>query len=159
MMSGRTPVIRIQAIPEKPGRFIASFHAEFLDSTYALTFGETVTGAVALHRFALMIENQYGRQAKIQIADELLPFHSEAVTDILVGLGITDTEGSRVSIGGSPPFPPCCPSGTSCSREAGTCKGSRFELIRVREYTGRYATRSTDGSFICWPFPMRICAM
>ena len=96
VMSGRKPVIRIQPIPEKPGRFIASFHAEFLDSTYALTFGETVTGAVALHRFALMIENQYGKQAKIQIADELLPFHSEAVTDILVGLGITEARKAPV---------------------------------------------------------------
>lgn len=52
--------------------------------------------AAALHRFALMIENQYGRQAKIQIADELLPFHSEAVTDILVGLGITEARKAPV---------------------------------------------------------------
>ena len=54
-MSGRRPTIRIQAIAEKPGRFIASFNAEFLDATYALTFGETVTGALALHRFAQTI--------------------------------------------------------------------------------------------------------
>ena len=94
MMNGRRPTIRIQAIANKPGRFIASFHAEFLDSTYALTFGETVTGALALHRFVKMIEYQYGKQAKIQIADELIPFHNEAVTDILVGLGITEARRS-----------------------------------------------------------------
>ena len=55
MMSGRRPTIRIQPIDEKPGRFIASFSAEFLDATYALVFGESVTGALALHRFANMI--------------------------------------------------------------------------------------------------------
>ena len=96
-MSGRNPVIRIQAIPEKPSRFIASFHAEFLNATYALTFSETVTGALALHRFARMIENQYGKQAQIQISEELLPFHNEAVTDILVGLGITEAQSLPLS--------------------------------------------------------------
>ena len=96
VMSGRSPVIRIQAIPEKPGRFIASFQAEFLDATFALTFGETVTGALALHRFARMIENQYDKQADIKIADELLPLHSEAVTDILVGLGVSEARKSPV---------------------------------------------------------------
>ena len=51
MMSGRPPTIRIQAIAEKPGRFIASFNAEFLNATYALTFGETVTGAMVIRAF------------------------------------------------------------------------------------------------------------
>ena len=86
-MNGKNSIIRIQAVTGKPGRFIASFHAEFLDSTFALTFGESVTGALALHRFVQMIENQYGK-LKIQIPDELFPFHSEAVTDILCGLDI-----------------------------------------------------------------------
>ena len=89
-MNGKTPIIRIQAVAGKQGRFIASFHAEFLDSTYALTFGETVTGALALHRFAQMIENQYGK-LKIQIPDDLLPFKSEAVVDILNNLGALKT--------------------------------------------------------------------
>ena len=92
MMNGRRPTIRIQAIAEKPGRFIASFNAEFLDATYALTFGETVTGALALHRFAQMIESQYGEQVNIQLPDDLLPFRGEAVRDILAGLGVTEEE-------------------------------------------------------------------
>ena len=96
MMNGRKPTIRIQAITEKPGRFIASFNAEFLNATYALTFCESVTGALALHRFAQMIENQYGKQVNIQLPDQLLPFRSEAVQDILSGLGIVQTEKSPV---------------------------------------------------------------
>ena len=93
-MNGRRPTIRIQAITEKPGRFIASFNAEFLNATYALSFGESVTGALALHRFAKMIEDQYGKQVTIQLPDELLLFRSEAVQDILSGLGIAKTEKS-----------------------------------------------------------------
>ena len=93
-MNGRRPTIRIQSISNKPGRFIASFHAEFLDATYALTFGESVTGALALHRFAQMIESQYGKQPNIQIADELFPFHTKAVTEVLDGLGISEVRKS-----------------------------------------------------------------
>jgi len=95
-MNGRRPTIRIQAIDKRPGRFIASFNAEFLNATYALAFGESVTGALALHRFAKMIENQYGGQVNVQLSDELLPFRSEAVQDILTGLGIVETEKSPV---------------------------------------------------------------
>ena len=94
MMNGRRPTIRIQAITEKPGRLIASFNAEFLNATYALIFSESVTGALALHWFAQMIENQYGKPVTIRLSDELLPFRSEAVQDILTGLGITETEKS-----------------------------------------------------------------
>jgi hypothetical protein len=93
-MNGRRPTIRIQPITGKPGRFIASFNAEFLNATYALAFSESVTGALALHRFATMIENQYGKQVTIQLPDELPPFRSEAVQDILSGLGITEREKS-----------------------------------------------------------------
>jgi len=53
-----------------------------------------VTGALALHRFATMIENQYGKQVTIQLPDELLPFRSVAVQDILTGLGIVEREKS-----------------------------------------------------------------
>ncbi len=94
MMNGRRPTVRIQAIAENPGRFIVLFNTEFFNATYALTFGESVTGALALHRFAKMIENQYGKQVNIQLSGELLPFRSEAVKDILTGLGVTETEKS-----------------------------------------------------------------
>ena len=39
-----------------------------------------------MHRFAQMLENQYGK-LKIQIPDELLPFRIEAVADILKSIG------------------------------------------------------------------------
>ena len=53
MKSNSPPQIRINSVGE---RYVATFESEFLDATYALVFRETVNGAVALHRFAKMIE-------------------------------------------------------------------------------------------------------
>jgi hypothetical protein len=91
-MNGRNPLVRIAPADGCPGRFIASFKAEVLSSTYAVIFPETVTGAIALHRFVQMIEQQYGKQVEIRLADELLPFHSEEITDLLRSLIITESE-------------------------------------------------------------------
>ena len=91
-MNGRNPLVRIEAISEESDYFVASFAAELLGATYAVVFPETVTGAIALHRFVKMIEQQYGKQVEIRLADELLPFHNEAITDMLCSLGITDSE-------------------------------------------------------------------
>ena len=72
---------------EKPDRFVASFRSEFLDATYAVVFSKSVTGAVALHRFAQMISKQYDRQVELQIADDLFPVRNKAVEDILNSIG------------------------------------------------------------------------
>ncbi len=87
MKNNRTPVIRISGVKDNPGKFLASFHSEFLDATYSLLFNETVTGAVALHRFARMIESQYGCAAELQIVDEVFPMNNQAVEDILATIG------------------------------------------------------------------------
>ena len=86
--SNNTPIIRITGVDEKPDRFVASFRSEFLDATYAVVFSKRITGAVALHRFARMISEQYGRQAELQIADDLFPVRNKAVEDILNSIGI-----------------------------------------------------------------------
>jgi hypothetical protein len=92
MRNNRTPVIRISSVKDTPGKFLASFHSEFLDATYSLLFNENVTGAVALHRFAQMIGSQYGCTVELQIADDLFPVSNQAVEDILATIGIN---GSR----------------------------------------------------------------
>ena len=91
-MNGRNPLVRIAPVDSDSGRFVASFKAEVLGSTYAVIFPENITGAIALHRFVRMIEQQYGKQVEIRLADELLPFHNEAITDMLRSLGITDSQ-------------------------------------------------------------------
>ena len=85
--SNRPPIIRITTVDKKPDQFVASFRSEFLDATYAVVFSATITGAVALHRFALMISGQYGKQVEIQIAEDLFPVKNKAVEDILNSIG------------------------------------------------------------------------
>ena len=85
--SNTTPIIRIISVDEKPNRFVASFRSEFLDATYAVVFSKTITGAVALHRFARMISHQYGREVELQIADDLFPVRNTTVEDILKSIG------------------------------------------------------------------------
>ena len=83
MRNNRTPVITIAGAEGNPDRFVASFRSEFLDATYAVVFSQTITGAVALHRFAGMISSQYGKQIEIRIANDLFPVKNKAVEDIL----------------------------------------------------------------------------
>ena len=87
MRSNRTPVIIITGVEDNPDRFVASFRSEFLDATYAVVFSQTITGAVALHRFVQMISDQYGKQVELRIANDLFPVKNRAVEDILNSIG------------------------------------------------------------------------
>ena len=82
-MKSNTPIIRIVGVDEKPDLFVASFRSEFLSATYAVVFPQTITGAVALHRFASMISGQYGKQVEIQIPNDLFPERNKEAEDIL----------------------------------------------------------------------------
>jgi len=83
MRNNRTPVITIAGVEDNPDQFIASFRSEFFDATYAVVFSQTITGAVALHRFVQMISGQYGKQVELRIANDLFPKPNKAVEDIL----------------------------------------------------------------------------
>ena len=83
MRNNRVPVISITGVDDNTDRFVASFNSEFLDATYAVVFSQTITGAVALHRFAGMISGQYGKQVELRIANDLFPVRNKAVEDIL----------------------------------------------------------------------------
>lgn len=86
MRNNRVPVISITGVDDNTDRFVASFNSEFLDATYAVVFSQTITGAVALHRFARMISDQYGKQVELRIANDLFPVRNKAVEDILKGI-------------------------------------------------------------------------
>ena len=92
MVDNKMPIIHIFSIPEKTDRFVASYHAKFLDATYALEFSESLIGALALHRFARMIESQYNKAVSFQISEELFPFFSKAVSDIISSVGLSNTK-------------------------------------------------------------------
>ena len=86
----RRPRISITAAGDSPGRYLATFHAAFLDATYALSFSASVTGAVALHRFACMIEGRYGGTVDIHIGDPPAGAETTLVAQMLSR--IRDTE-------------------------------------------------------------------
>ena len=79
----RRPQIHVHAVDGSPGRHLATFHTPFLDATYALSFGESVTGAVALHRFACMIESQYGGKVEIRIDEIQSSAEITSIADML----------------------------------------------------------------------------
>ena len=85
--NGRAPVIRISPVPGSTGRFVASFTADVLDATYAVVFPETVTGAIALHRFAQMIGERYGKRVEFRLDDALFPMRNRAVEDLVRSIG------------------------------------------------------------------------
>jgi hypothetical protein len=79
-MHGRAPVIRVART--EVGRCVASFQTDLLGSLYAVVFPESLTGALALHRFVAMIEHQYGKPVELRI-DEPFAVRSKAVQEML----------------------------------------------------------------------------
>ena len=82
--SGSHPVIRIARSDR--GECVASFRAELLGATFSVLFPESLTGAIALHRFAAMIEAQYGKPVELRLDEPFLP-QSKAVAEILKRIG------------------------------------------------------------------------
>ena len=80
-MNGRGAAIHLTKTDE--GKCLASFHSDFIGATYAVVFPESITGAVAFHRFARMIENEYGKRIELRIEDEYFPGRSRMVEELL----------------------------------------------------------------------------
>ena len=76
---GRHPVIRIT---RADGRCVATFRTDPLDAVFAVSFPENLSGAVALHRFAAMIEHEYGQPVQLRVDDQF-PVRSKAVEELV----------------------------------------------------------------------------
>jgi hypothetical protein len=87
MMTDRSnPVIQVYPVPGSHGHYAAVYTSEFLGASFAVTFPETITGAVTLHTFAEMIRNQYGKAVDIIIPDGLPLPKGSPVRDLLTQL-------------------------------------------------------------------------
>ena len=82
-MNRHRPVIRLHRVPGSQGHYVAVFASEFLGATFAVTFQETITGAVALHTFAEMIRKQYGPSVEIILPRQLSLQEGSPVKDLL----------------------------------------------------------------------------
>jgi len=95
-MRGRSlPTISVSPAAGKPGIYIATFTAEVLDATYSVLFRENITGAIALHSFAEMLREHYGRAMKIELADGLYPLRNPAVRNILSSIGELESQSMK----------------------------------------------------------------
>jgi hypothetical protein len=72
----------VSGIARSAGRCIASFYTVLLDATFAVSFPENLSGAVALHRFVSMIEREYGKPVELR-NDDSFPVNSKAVEELL----------------------------------------------------------------------------
>ena len=98
MLSRELPTISVSPAAGNLGTYIATFEAEVLDATYSVLFRESITGAIALHNFAEMLREHYGRAVKIELADGVYPLRNPAVKDILASIG---EPGSQSMIAGT----------------------------------------------------------
>ena len=87
-MNGRGAVIHLTKTGDE--RCLASFHSDLIGATYAVVFPESITGAVALHRFARMIESEYGKRIELRIDDDFLPLRSRMVEELLHSIAVTE---------------------------------------------------------------------
>lgn len=81
-----TNIITIRPIENREHHFFASFKDEFLNCVYSVTFSDSITGALAVNRFFLMIDTLYkGRNTHLQLSSRKVTFKSKAILDALTG--------------------------------------------------------------------------
>lgn len=79
-------MITIRPIENRDRYYLAFFHDNFLDAVYSVSFQDSITGAMALNRFCVMINRMYkGRTIELRLSNQKVTFKSQAVLDILTG--------------------------------------------------------------------------
>ena len=62
--------ISIHPVEDHPGDYLAYFRSEFLDATYTVFFKDTITGALALHSFAEMLQEKMNSHNNLSLLHE-----------------------------------------------------------------------------------------
>ena len=83
--SKRLPVT-IRPVPDDSQTYIATFNSPVLSSTFCLVFPDSVTGAIALHDFADMLHQHFGRSVALHLDTDLFPVRSKAMDDVLAAM-------------------------------------------------------------------------
>ena len=78
--------VTIRPVPDDPGHYIATFDSPVLSSTFCVVFPDSVTGAIALHDFADMLHQHFGRPVELHLDTELFPVRSRAMEDVLAAM-------------------------------------------------------------------------
>ena len=78
--------VTIRRIPDDSNTYIATFDSPVLSSTFCLVFPDSVTGAIALHDFADMLHQHFGRSIELHLDTDLFPVRSKAMDDVLAAM-------------------------------------------------------------------------
>ena len=86
MMKNNRLTVTIRRVPDDHERYIATFDSPVLSSTFCLVFPDSVTGAIALHDFADMLHQHFGRLVELHLDADLFPARSKAMDDVLAAM-------------------------------------------------------------------------
>ena len=76
--------VTIRPVPDDSGMYVATFDSPVLSSAFCVVFPDSVTGAIALHDFANMLHQHFGRTVRLHLDTDLVPARSKAMDDVLV---------------------------------------------------------------------------
>ena len=75
--------VAIRPVPDNSDSYVAMFASPVLSSTFCVVFPDSITGALALHEFADMLSQRFGRSVELHLdTDQFLP-RSKALEDVL----------------------------------------------------------------------------
>ena len=78
--------VTIRPVPDDSQNYIAIFSSPVLASTFSVVFPDSVTGAIALHDFADMLHQHFGRSVELHLDTDLFPVRSKAMDDVLAAM-------------------------------------------------------------------------
>ena len=77
--------ITIKQIEGREGNFVAFFKSEFLKTTFALYFTDSIYGSISLVDFAEMLKHKYETdKVTFVISNEKITFHSPELLDLMM---------------------------------------------------------------------------
>ena len=96
-MEEKRKEITIKPIARKQGEYIAYYRDRFLQATYSVCFTDSITGAVALHKFHGMVtQTLTTTKVELMLSGTALHFKSRALLELLTDR--EDTDGSERSV-------------------------------------------------------------
>ena len=78
--------VTIRRVSDDSDRYVAAFDSPVLASTFCVVFPDSVTGAIALHDFADMLHQHFGRSMQLHLDTDLVPARSKAMDDVLAAM-------------------------------------------------------------------------
>ena len=79
--------IIIRPISNRKFRFVASYHDNFMESSYWVCFADSITGSLVLNSFYQMIKTQLNNEAvTLTLSDKCITFQNTALLDEVLEL-------------------------------------------------------------------------